>query len=157
MAIDSQKFLPNTKINFQCCTENSLLDFILDKNQLEGDISFLSELSNIIDDQILSLLVDDSQISINTKLFEEFSNDKHFNCLFQPRQFMKSTKNNCKNTVTKLSQEELFADVKNKKFLLISDIEGTGKSYFRNSQTLSNLLCILCRVKAIYWYFSIKK
>ena len=52
------------------------------------------------------------------QLFEEFSNDKHFNCLFQPRQFMKSTKNNCKNTVTKLSQEELFADVKNKKFLI---------------------------------------
>lgn len=145
LATDTQKLLLDTKLNFQCSTEISLLDLISGQ---------LTELSDIVDDQLLNLLVDKSQISINTNFFEELNNDKNFNCLFQQRQFFKHSKNNCDKIGTKMTQEELLIDVRNKKYVLISDIAGTGKSW-----ALKYLTRALNQLYPNYWisYIDLKQ
>jgi len=79
---ESQKLLLKTKVDFQSNSTFSLSELI-------GDIDEqIQNFSDIVDDQLLKSLVEQSNVSINSQIEEEI-NDKHFKVLFQSRDVIK--------------------------------------------------------------------
>jgi len=107
----SQKRLLESKINFQNDLNLSLCDILTEE----------SDLDLIIDDEVLNMLVDKQKISINSQTGLD-SIGKHFEFLFQARKFVDRNKD------TIISLKKLLSNVKNKRYVLISDTAGTGKS-----------------------------
>ncbi|CAG9800736.1 unnamed protein product [Chironomus riparius] len=112
---ESQKYLLETKVNFQNDKQYSLNDILDRRSNVNNNFE------DIIDCQLLNLLVNKSDIPINM-IPKSSGTDINFNCLFQTRQF------NDKSS-TKIIQDRLLKEVKNKKYVLISDIAGSGKSW----------------------------
>ncbi|CAG9811255.1 unnamed protein product [Chironomus riparius] len=110
----SQELLLQCKINFQGNLENSLKDLL----------SIKTEPNSKIDDQTLNNLVNKQLISVNTELEDEI-NENHLEMIYTPRLFIKRDKQ-AENQ--KLSETELISEVKNEKFVLISDQAGNGKT-----------------------------
>lgn len=145
LTLDSQMNILESIVTFQTSTEHSLSSILTFKNRPEST-SLMNELSNIIDNQLLNLLITNSNISINTNFFNELSCDKKFNLLFLPRKFIKVKKGSAKECRSELSQKELFNDVKNSKFVLISDIAGTGKTW-----ALKDIARNICSAYPTHW------
>jgi len=125
------ELLQGSKVDFQDNVKFSLSD-------LFSDVSCLDE---IIDDHTLNLLIEKSQISLNSKIKDE-GVDKNFPILFQPRTFQSidvgSTHLNQtegessashQNAPVIISCDQLIENVKESKYVLISDIAGTGKTW----------------------------
>jgi len=132
---ESQKLLQKTKIDFQNNSQITLLD-LLKVKEPPGRTDILPNLSEIVDEQLLNLIIDSKELSINSKT-ELDSNEKCFEILNQPREFVrkkkvfKSQKNveQISNKIRKISQAELLSEAKYKKYVLISDQAGNGKSW----------------------------
>jgi len=122
---ESQMKLIQSNVVFQNNSEISLMELLSkhknpDQNEVE---KLLEDFSNIINDQVFNLLIDRQEVSINSNV--EDSNKKKFEILFQNRNFLKkgiSFKN-------EISQEKLISITENNKYVLISDIAGSGKSW----------------------------
>jgi len=128
LTTESQEQLLQTKINFQNNSLISLIDLMTKNVNLNKSSSStavnqpkdnIEEFSEIIDDQLLNLLLEKKQIEVN-KVKE---NSSDFQLLYQSRIFIFSY-----YFYSKYSEDELLWSVKNKKYVLISDIAGNGKS-----------------------------
>jgi len=139
---ESQKLLLLTKINFQNISQITLLDLLKVNESPGNDVGvnlvtdFVPDLSEIVDDQLLNLLINYKELSINSA--EELDlNKKYFKIINKPRNFLRKEKDNnnqsdsnqTSENIPKISEDELLLEVKNKKFVLISDIAGNGKSW----------------------------
>jgi len=143
---ESQKLLLKT-INFQNTLQITLLDLLKVKDTPEIDAvlnmekDILRSMSEIVNDQLLNLLINNKELSINSTK-ELNPNEKYFEILNKLRQFLKKEKcynhqidsiytrsEQGSNKIPKISQNELLSEAKNKKFVLISDIAGNGKSW----------------------------
>ncbi|XP_070504897.1 reticulocyte-binding protein homolog 1-like [Chironomus tepperi] len=112
----TQKSLLKSEINFQ---GNSAMTL----NQLIS----IGDFTQVFDDQQLNLLLEKSEMSINLKFV---TLDDNFKALFTPRQLIKKQLNSKESERPKnLSQKDLIKDIEGKKFILISDNAGTGKSW----------------------------
>ncbi|CAG9809519.1 unnamed protein product [Chironomus riparius] len=128
LTVQTQQELLQRKINFQNTSNFSLYE-LLSKNvdpltdklatQEQKERNFRN-FTEIIDDNLLNLLVEDETISINTK----FASESVEKFLFQSRSFIKNS-----NVGTKLSERDFLMDTKRNKFVLISDVAGAGKSW----------------------------
>lgn len=125
LTVHTQEQLLQRKINFQNNSKCSLFE-LLSKNadsltasseQKEKNFKHFSE---IVDDYLLNLLVEDQTISINTK----FASESIEKFLFQSMNFIKNDK-----IGSRLTQKDFLMDVKGEKYVLISDIAGAGKSW----------------------------
>ncbi|XP_070489879.1 uncharacterized protein [Chironomus tepperi] len=113
---ETQKSLLKSEINFQ---GNSAMTL----NQLIS----IGDFTQVFDDQQLNLLLEKSEMSINLKFV---TLDDNFKALFTPRQLIKKQINSKESEMSKnLSQKDLIKDIEGKKFILISDNAGTGKSW----------------------------
>jgi len=119
---ESQHLLLQTKISFQNDSKISLMD-LLNNEVPEGYET--NDLSQIIDDQALNLLVKKEKILINTNC-ENFTKEEKL--IYQARTFLKKHKHK-KEDFPEISQEELLSDVKKSHYVLISDQAGNGKSW----------------------------
>ena len=128
---ESQNLMLQTKINFQNNSQISLIDLL--KNE--------KDLSKIIDDQFLNFLVEKHGILVNTILDNEI-NEKYFNFVYKSRQFVNKQERNREAR----SQEDLLSEVKNKKYVLISDQAGNGKSW-----SMKNFTRILSEQNSTSW------
>ncbi|KAL7013558.1 hypothetical protein ACKWTF_015464 [Chironomus riparius] len=117
----SQELLLQCKINFQGNLESSLKDLLSIKTEPNAKTD---DLTNIIDEQTLNSLVNKQSISVNTELEDEI-NENHLEMIYIQRLFINRDKQ-AENQ--KLSETELISEVKNKKFVLISDQAGNGKT-----------------------------
>ncbi|XP_070504898.1 uncharacterized protein [Chironomus tepperi] len=116
LTVETQQKLLETKINFQ---GNSAMTL----NQLIS----IGDFTQVFDDQQLNLLLEKSEMSINLKFV---TLDDNFKALFTPRQLIKKQLNSKESERPKnLSQKDLIKDIEGKKFILISDNAGTGKSW----------------------------
>jgi len=153
LTAESQKMLLQNKINFQNNSTFSLSELILNGKHQQQPVSTISEnLKIIIDDQLLNLLVEKSEIKINPITLENIE-DKKFRILFQTRNLNKkyeiiktnaeletTVENNIKQfnkieETEELTQQQMLEDVKDKKFVLISDKAGSGKSWILKNFT----------------------
>jgi len=148
---ESQKLLLlKTKINFQNNSKITLLDILKVKEPSGSDAvvnpktDILLSMSEIVDDQLLNLMLEIKELSINSTK-ELDPNEKYFQILNQLRKYLKKEKGfdlqtdidididsdveQGSNKIPKISQEELLSEVKNQKYVLISDIAGNGKSW----------------------------
>jgi len=92
------------------------------------------------------LILENKELFINSTK-ELDPNEKCFEILNQPREFLRKEKdkNNQKtlqsdseqdsNEIPEISQEELLSEVKNQKYVLISDKAGNGKSWAMKNLT----------------------
>ncbi|XP_070497113.1 uncharacterized protein [Chironomus tepperi] len=135
----TQKLLMKTKIIFQNSTKFSFFDLLKSENDsvdradeliAEEESRILERFSHIVNDQLLNLLLNNHQIVINTKLEGE-KPETYFEILFHPRQFAKEKSYG----VPRILQQQLLLDVKNHKYILISDIAGSGKSWVMKNLT----------------------
>ncbi|XP_070505180.1 uncharacterized protein [Chironomus tepperi] len=139
LTVDSQKILLEMKINFQNNSKFSFLDILNDQYN-PGHEEVVRNFSQVIDDQLLALMIENSQIYINSDLnFDEFDQIQ-----FQERKFIKmelELKYNksqipidCqqKSNTIEMSQSELLLDCKMSKFVIISDKPGSGKTWTLN-------------------------
>jgi len=153
---DTRKDLLQTKINFQ---NNSLpiVNVISHKNEvLDQDEEFTNGLNDLFNDQLLNMLIDKTEIILNKK--PESNDNNYFSILFRPRNFIKvenskiyrqsDDDNRSKATpqISKLLNQEFLRDIKNKNFVLISDVAGNGKSW-----TLRNMEKILVETNPNRW------
>lgn len=132
LTVKTKQQLLQTKINFQNNLELNLMKILKIKDENDE-----RDFSEIIDDELLNLLVTNSHISINNN----FEVIKDFERLFQTRLFIKKelTLNSQKMYKSKLLQssnhslsfteDELLKNVKNDKYIIISDIAGNGKTW----------------------------
>jgi len=116
------------------------------------------DLREVIDDQLLNLVLENQKVLINTKEKDENS-EKYFQLLFIQRDFIKKTRENdeecelgnkssddptedekptwsyarekkfLKIKTQRIFKDELLSEVKNQKYVLISDEAGNGKSW----------------------------
>ncbi|XP_070497756.1 uncharacterized protein [Chironomus tepperi] len=123
----SQKLLLKIKINFQNNEKLSLLDVLGNHNEqhVEG-----YQLSDIIDDQLLNMLLDGHKVEINSNPETELI-EKRFEFLFCPRNFIKKEQDVDMEdaVIPQFSTSELIKNTMNKHFILISDEAGSGKSW----------------------------
>lgn len=175
LEIESMKKLVNTDIIFQNDLQQvSLIDLFKKESTLEGTTTSndmvllnnnLKDFSEIIDEELLNLLMTESYIKINTHPCDQFNN--HFDLLFQTRQFNKVQYKNLQTIVhepngsldknidyKELSEDQLIKEVEHEKYVLISDIAGSGKSWVMNN--ISNKLKNINRT---HWvaYIDLKK
>lgn len=159
LSVESQKMLLLTKVNFQNNLQYSIIDLLNDETESKEmekvEEKIIQDLSEIIDSQPFNLLLENFQIEIN----QAITNDlyaKNFEFLFQPRHFsikkdyMEVDKKshdllenkNIQKTKSQqmISQDELLLEVKNQKYIIISDIAGTGKSWAM--KMFANILCL---------------
>jgi len=130
---ESQKLLLQTKVNFQNNLTFSLSELILNESDPQQQEKSISEdLTIIIDEQLLNMLVDKSEIKINQITLEN-SEDIKFRILFQTRNIIKKHKTSESrieiDETKKMTLDEMLEDVKDNKFVLISDKAGSGKSW----------------------------
>ncbi|XP_070491153.1 uncharacterized protein [Chironomus tepperi] len=138
LTVNTQEQLLQRKVNFQNNSNYSLFELLSRNVESLTDKSVTNEqkernfkhFTELIDDNLLNLLVEDQTISINTK----FATESVEKFLFQSRNFIDNSKNGIK-----LSQKDLLMDIKEDRFVLISDIAGAGKTWI-----LKNLLNVLC-------------
>jgi len=127
---ESKGKLLQTSIDFN---NNSIqLDKLISCENVDSD-----ELSEVICEKLLNLLLDGSTISINRN-FDLATMSKNFDVLFRSRKFKKFVKkigsddsddDDDQAKGTNLSNEEVLTEVANDKYVLIADIPGTGKSW----------------------------
>jgi len=134
LTAESQELLLQIKINFQNNSKFSLSELILNgTDQQQPESSIGEDLKIIIDDQLLNLLVEKSEIKINSISLENIE-DKSFKILFQIRNLIKKLEHS-KTSDKEMSQEQMLEDVKDKNFVLISDKAGSGKSWILKNFT----------------------
>jgi len=150
LSTKSKDTLLQAKINFQGCSSLSLFDVIY--NEQHDTMRTRGIYDEIIDDHILNLMLNKSEIPMNSTLGDEMA-EKHFQILFQPRIYQQiksdsSTANQNIKTVeaSSLLVDQLLESVKNKQYVLISDIAGTGKSW-----ALKNIANVLCQTYPKRW------
>jgi len=122
---ESQIMLIQSKITFQTNPKISLIDLLSknmnpDRNEVE---KIIDDFSSTINDHVFNLLVDRQKISINSNADD--SNKIKFGILFRNRNFL----NKGINFKNEFSQEKLISVTANNKYVLISDIAGSGKSW----------------------------
>ncbi|KAL7011073.1 hypothetical protein ACKWTF_014075 [Chironomus riparius] len=150
----SQRKLLKIKINFQNNSNLTFKDLLMikssddksaiDRTTAEDEEKAVQKLTEMIDSEILNLILENSPILLNTKLEVQIVSQK-FKFLFQPRDFIsrhdiKALSNHQNSTkASKLSQSDLLNQVKDKKYVIISDIAGSGKSWaIKNITTTLN-------------------
>jgi len=126
LTVESQCCVVQKRINFQDNPELSLEELLTNKTTTNDSPIDIRLYSNVIDDNLLKLFTENSQVSINLKPQDEVY-DRHFEILFQPRNLIKTINNS--DTINMISQDELLDNVKGMKNILISDLGGTGKSW----------------------------
>jgi len=124
---ESQESLLQTKINFQNNSQITLISLLENIDEQSSAIRSTEDLSAVINDKLLNLLVDNHQISINSDI-EKDPTEKYFDLLFQERIFKKRS-DEAEVRKMNISERALLLHVKNKKYVLISDIAGNGKSW----------------------------
>jgi len=122
---ESQKMLLKTKVTFQNNSKILLKELLTNNtNPDENEHKrIIEDFSNIINDHIFNLIVDKQEIFINSNV--EDSKVKNFENLFQKRNFLKKGIK-FKNEI---SQEKLISITAHNKYVLISDVAGSGKSW----------------------------
>jgi len=126
---ESQNFLLKTKINFQNNLQITLVDLFKVKEASENNAvinmekNILTSMSEIFDDQLLNLLINNKELSVNSSR-ESDPYEKYFEILNQSRRFLKKEKD-----VGSYGEGEFLSETNNKKFVLISDQAGNGKSW----------------------------
>jgi len=149
----SQKNLLQNKLNFQNNSNCTFLDLIKIESgddQLvtnpavaEDDEKLVQIFSEIVDCELLNFILENEPIIVNTN-FETQVDSQNFTFLFQPRDFIqqkdikiqkKHPKTFATSKISKMSQQELLKQVKHKKYILISDIAGSGKSWVMKNIT----------------------
>ena len=117
-------------VNYSFCDLNEesqlkLLNSSVDFQNMQINLNeMFQDIGSCIDDKTLKLLVEKSQVSINTKI------DKQFEILFQPRKLIKVYSEDEHNLETEISQEDFLKETENEKCVIISDINKNGKSWF---------------------------
>lgn len=129
LAADTQQLLLQTKVNFQNNLTFSFGDLIRTKTSTIHQLTRNSYeekeqevLNEIIDSKLLKIFITKSEISINIKPDDE--ND--FDLLFQPREVGKKKTNRSQSCSFR---EQSEVELRNNKYVLISDMAGNGKSW----------------------------
>ncbi|KAL7013624.1 hypothetical protein ACKWTF_015493 [Chironomus riparius] len=128
LTAESQKDLINYKVNFQN-KQVSLCELIGDELEVKQE-----NLSLIFDCQLLTKLLEKDKVILNLQ-----TSDIFFDILFQTRNLVRITKDqHFIKQFQNLSIDQMLEDIKNQKFVLISDKAGSGKSWILKN--LKNLL-----------------
>lgn len=145
LSYESQNYLVQSKVLFQECTSLSLVDIIPVSMKTQEQPLTKNIFEELIDDDLLNLLIERQEIKLNSRITDQSIN-KNFKFLFQPRKFLRIQKNMKSqlpndNTISILTHEQLLESVKNEKFVVISDIAGTGKSWqlIKTGEILRNI------------------
>ncbi|KAL7012091.1 hypothetical protein ACKWTF_014623 [Chironomus riparius] len=157
LTIDSQELLLDHEVDFQNWTGVSLLELLMSETCFKEPKSselyktakaqVLQDFPEIIDDELLNLLADGSEVCIDVQPENIKEQNMSIADLFIERDFIKKTQKEIKIQGTEelkyglalstdgqmvaipnLSQEQLLFDVNDKTVVLISDIAGNGKS-----------------------------
>jgi len=136
---ESQKLLLQTEINFQNNSQIKMLDLLKvmePSEEFNSEKHIIPDLTEVIDAQLLNMIIEAKEVSINSRK-ELDPNEKYSKFVNKSRTFLRKEKN--KNNQSdgqqeskdrpKISQEKLLSEAENKKFVLISDIAGNGKSW----------------------------
>lgn len=145
LAIKTRCDLIQRKINFQNKSTLSLFDLLSNQNNvLDQDQSF-EEFSSLVDEELISLLINEEKISINT------GTEKDVDVLYQPRNFIRNNQiyildESVESSIQKYSEEQMLHEVLNQKYFFISDFAGVGKT-----ETVKNMLVKICDNYTNYW------
>ncbi|KAL7013560.1 hypothetical protein ACKWTF_015465 [Chironomus riparius] len=132
----SQKNLLKYKINFQNNDKLSLLEVLEGPNDrnVEDIREMYNSYSEVIDDQLLNFIIDGHKVVVDGIKDEDEMNDITFDYLFKNTKFIKKKQyedieKDKDAEVPQITADELIKITRNKKFVLISDKTGTGKSF----------------------------
>ncbi|CAG9811570.1 unnamed protein product [Chironomus riparius] len=123
----SQKHLLQIEIYFQN-NKIKIYDILWNKTgkpSAEDEAKICEDFNEIVDAQLLKLMAESKDVSIQTNLIDHKIDD-NFHLIFKDRNFIKNVKN---QIPIKILQKDLITNTKKEQILLISDIAGTGKSW----------------------------